>query len=129
MAMLPRYQRLGVNAAQPRELDFANLREGVKQSQTISDVVGQMSDFVYKKAAASAERQGQEAVRDQGAQTVLGRIAKGGGPKNIAERAAYDLGSRIASAEIQNDAEVEISRILSEGRKKSKRRYLLSRLN
>jgi hypothetical protein len=54
MAMLPRYQRLGVNAAQPRELDFANLREGVKQSQTISDVVGQMSDFVYKKAAASA---------------------------------------------------------------------------
>jgi hypothetical protein len=115
MAMLPRYQRLGVNAAQPRELDFANLREGVKQSQTISDVVGQMSDFVYKKAAASAERQGQEAVRDQGAQTVLGRIAKGGGPKNIAERAAYDLGSRIASAEIQNDAEIEISRILSEG--------------
>jgi hypothetical protein len=115
MAMLPRYQRLGVNAAQPRELDFANLREGVKQSQTISDVVGQMSDFVYKKAAASAERQGQEAVRDQGAQTVLGRIAKGGGPKNIAERSAYAFGSRIASAEIQNDAEVEISRILSEG--------------
>jgi hypothetical protein len=115
MAMLPRYQRLGVNAAQPRELDFANLREGVKQSQTISDVVGQMSDFVYKKAAASAERQGQEAVRDQGAQTVLGRIAKGGGPKNIAERAAYAFGSRIASAEIQNDAEVEISRILSDG--------------
>ena len=117
MAMLPRYQRLGVNAAQPRELDFANLREGVKQSQTISDVVGQMSDFVYKKAAASAERQGQEAVRDQGAQTVLGRIAKGGGPKNIAERAAYDLGSRIASAEIQTEAEVEIARILDQAQK------------
>tara|TARA_R110000787_G_scaffold133203_1_gene245513 strand:+ start:11983 stop:14829 length:2847 start_codon:yes stop_codon:yes gene_type:complete len=114
MAMLPRYQRSGLMAAKPKQMDFANLREGIRQTQAISDVVGQMSDFVYKKAAATAARKGETAVQEQGAQTVLGRIAEGGGPSTIAEKSAYALGSRIASAEITTDAEIEISNILDQ---------------
>jgi hypothetical protein len=112
MAILPRYQRTGVRIAAPRELDFANLREGARLGQTVAQTVDRMSEFVYKKQAEAATRQGQQAVMDRGAQTVLSDIAKKGGPKSIAQKSAYELGSRIASAEIQTEAEVEISRIL-----------------
>ena len=115
MALLPRYQRTGVTAAQPRQLDFANLRESVRQSEVISSSLDQMATFLSKKHEVKMEQYGKEAVQRDGAQPVLDRIAAKGGPKTIAERSAYAFGSRIASAEIQNDAEVEISRILSDG--------------
>jgi hypothetical protein len=114
MAILPRYQRTGVRIAAPRELDFANLRESARLGQTVSQTVDRMSEFVYKMGADKAQRQGQSAVMERGAQTVLGDIAKKGGPVSIAERAAYELGNRVVSAEMQTSAEIEISRILDQ---------------
>ncbi len=114
MAILPRYQRTGVRIAAPRELDFANLREGARLGQTVAQTVDRMSEFVYKKQAEAATRQGQQAVMDRGAQTVLSDIAKKGGPKSIAQKSAYELGSRVVSAEMQTSAEIEISRILDQ---------------
>jgi hypothetical protein len=114
MAILPRYQRTGVRIAAPRELDFANLRESARLGQTVSQTVDRMSEFVYKMGADKAQRQGQSAVMERGAQTVLGDIAKKGGPVSIAERAAYELGNRVVSAEMQTSADIEISRVLDQ---------------
>jgi hypothetical protein len=114
MAILPRYQKAGVQLQQMRELDQSGFREVAKMGQTITEVVDRMSDFAYKKQAAKAARRGEQAIMDQGAQPVLDRIAKRGGPTTIAEQAAYALGSRVASAEIATDAEIEISNILNQ---------------
>jgi hypothetical protein len=114
MAILPRYQKAGVQLQQMRELDQSGFREVAKMGQTITEVVDRMSDFAYKKQAAKAARRGEQAIMDQGAGPVLDRIAKRGGPSTIAEQAAYALGSRVASAEIATDAEIEISNILNQ---------------
>jgi hypothetical protein len=117
MAILPRYQKAGVQLQQMRELDQSGFREIANMGQTISEVVGRMSDFAYKKQAAKAARRGEQAIMDQGAQTVLNRIAERGGPSTIADQAAYALGSRVAAAEVQTEAEVEIARILDNAQK------------
>jgi hypothetical protein len=117
MATLPRYQKAGVQLQQMRELDQSGFREVAKMGQTITEVVGRMSDFAYKKQAAKAARRGEQAIMDQGAQTVLNRIAERGGPSTIADQAAYALGSRVAAAEVQTEAEVEIARILDNAQK------------
>jgi hypothetical protein len=117
MAILPRYQKAGVQLQQMRELDQSGFREVARMGQTITEVVGRMSDFAYKKQAAKAAKRGEQAIMDQGAQTVLNRIAERGGPSTIAEQAAYALGSRVAAAEVQTEAEVEIARILDNAQK------------
>ena len=117
MAILPRYQKAGVQLQQMRELDQSGFREVANMGQTISEVVGRMSDFAYKKQAAKAAKRGEQAIMDQGAGPVLDRIAKRGGPSTIAEQAAYALGSRVAAAEVQTEAEVEIARILDNAQK------------
>jgi hypothetical protein len=114
MAILPRYQKAGVQLQQMRELDQSGFREVARMGQTITEVVDRMSDFAYKKQAAKAAKRGEQAIMDQGAGPVLDRIAKRGGPSTIAEQAAYALGSRVASAEIATDAEIEISNILNQ---------------
>jgi hypothetical protein len=117
MAILPRYQKAGVQLQQMRELDQSGFREVARMGQTITEVVDRMSDFAYKRQAAKAKRRGEQAIMDQGAQPVLDRIAKRGGPSTIAEQAAYALGSRVAAAEVQTEAEVEIARILDNAQK------------
>ena len=113
MAELPRYQRIGLQTRQPQQMDFAATREQAKLGQTITQQVNRMSDFAFKQGAQAAEIRGQERVRDEGARPTLEAIQEGGGPSTIAERTAYALGSRVAVAEIQNEAELEISKILN----------------
>jgi hypothetical protein len=96
-------------------LDFAATREQARLGQTISQQVDRMADFAFKEASAAAAVRGQERVREEGARPTLAAIEEAGGPSTIAERAAYALGSRVAVAEIQNEAEIEIMRVLAEG--------------
>tara|TARA_R110001606_G_scaffold386398_1_gene550426 strand:+ start:4108 stop:6675 length:2568 start_codon:yes stop_codon:yes gene_type:complete len=117
MAILPRYQRIGLQTRQPQQIDFAATREQARLGQTISEQVNRMSDFAFKQGAEAAEIRGQERVRDEGARPTLEAIQEGGGPSTIAERSAYALGSRVAVAEIQNEAELEISKILNNAEK------------
>lgn len=114
MAVIPRYRRLGVQAAAPQKMDFANFREQAQLGQTISSNVDRMSQFVLRDAQEKAAQAGREAVRDIGAQPVLQRLSEAGGPNTIAEREAYNVANRIASAEIRTEADNEIQRILSE---------------
>lgn len=114
MAILPRYQRTGLQTRQPQQMDFAATREQARLGQTISQQVDRMSDFAFKEAARAAEIRGQERVREEGAVETLEAIDKKGGAFSIADQAAYALGSRVAVAEIQNTAEIETMRILNE---------------
>ena len=117
MAILPRYQRIGLQTRQPQQIDFASSREQAGLGQNISQQINRMSDFAFREASAQAETRGQERVRDEGALPTLESIEAGGGPSTIAERSAYALGSRVAVSEIQNTAEIEIMRIMNEAEK------------
>lgn len=114
MAELPRYQRLGVRAAQPGELDFANLRESAKLGRTISEQVDRMASFVYKEEQMKAEQRGAQMAQTLGATETLTRIQEAGGPTTIAERSAYNVANRIASTEIETQARLTIDNILTQ---------------
>ena len=117
MARLPRYQRAGVRTRQPQAIEFAGLREQAQLGQQISRSFDQMSQFLYQTGAEEAERRGIERIRTEGAQPVLEALREQGGPRTIAEKAAYEAGNRVAVAEIQAEADLEITRILNEGQK------------
>jgi hypothetical protein len=71
MAILPRYQKAGVQLQQMRELDQSGFREVARMGQTITEVVDRMSDFAYKRQAAKAKRRGEQAIMDQGLKLFL----------------------------------------------------------
>lgn len=112
MARLPRYQRLGVRTRQPTSIDFAGIREEARFGQTISQQFDRMADFAFKMAAQEAEKRGVERIREEGAQPILEQLRAQGGPKTIEERSAYEAANRVAVAEIQSEAELEITKVL-----------------
>lgn len=115
MAILPRYRRLGVQAQAPTRLDFSPMREQAALGQAISQNVDRMGDFIYREQVRRAEMAGQEAVREQGALPILERLAEQGGPGiSIAEQSAYESANRVAVAEIQYEAENQISALLQQ---------------
>jgi len=115
MARLPRYQRAGVRARQPQSIDFAGFREQAQLGEQVSRSFDQMSQFLYQTGAEEAERRGIERIRTEGAQPVLEALRDQGGPRTVAERSAYEAGNRVAVAEIQAEADLEITKILTEG--------------
>ena len=115
MAILPRYQRLGIVDRQPTQTDFADTREAAKLGLNISQQVNRMSDFAMKQGADDATMRGEELIRTDGALPTLADIKSKGGPRSIAEKSAYALGSRVAVAQVQADAEIDIMRILNDG--------------
>ena len=114
MARLPRYTRMGVEAAAPTRVDYSPIaREGAALGNAIASGVEQMREFVYKQQAQKAARQGQEAVREQGALPILEKLQAQGGPGiSIAEQAAYETAHTVAQTEIQVTAEQTIRDIL-----------------
>jgi hypothetical protein len=117
MALLPRYQRIGLQVRQPQQMDFAAAREQARFAQTISEQVDRMSDFAFKEAAQAAELRGQERVREEGALPTLETLREAGGPTTIAERAAFDAANRIAVVEIESMAKQDMQNLLREADK------------
>tara|TARA_B100000123_G_scaffold226813_1_gene175755 strand:+ start:495 stop:3062 length:2568 start_codon:yes stop_codon:yes gene_type:complete len=115
MARLPRLRSAGVQAAIPRSVDFAGLRGEAAVGQTISQTFDQMSNFLYKTAQKEAVRSGIERVRTEGAQPILEAMKAQGGPRGLEEETAYEAANKIAIAEIQTEAELEIAKILTDG--------------
>lgn len=64
MAELTRYQQTGRIFADVPQLDFANVRESFKRSQTISNALDRVSEFAFKEAAKNAERQAEQFAID-----------------------------------------------------------------
>ena len=117
MAMLPRYERLGVKAAQPAQLDFANFREQSQASQTLSQSLGRMSDFAFGVAEKKFEQVAKQTVSKLGATETLSRIQKAGGPTSNFDMVAFQTANRIASAEIQMQSDKDISSLLDTAQK------------
>ena len=115
MARLPRLTRAGVQANIPRSVDFAGLRGEAAVGTTISQTFDQMSDFLYKTAQKEAVRSGIERVRTEGARPILEAMTAQGGPRGLEQETAYEAANKIAVAEIQTEAELEIAKILTEG--------------
>lgn len=117
MALLPRYQRTGIQVRQPRQMDFAAQREQQRLGQTIAQQVSRMSDFAFKMGAEQAEQRGQERVREEGAIPTLQQLEAQEGPRTIAERAAYDAANRIAVIEIESTAKQDMQNLIREADK------------
>ena len=115
MALLPRYQRLGIQVRQPRSIDFADARESARLGSNISQSVGRMSEFLFKKTVEQETLLGQERVRKEGGAATLEQLQAQGGAKTISEKAAYELGARLAIAEIETDAQVQINNVIAAG--------------
>jgi len=60
MADLPRYQPTGRVFADVPQLDFANVRESFKASQSMSSALDKLSSFAYKEAATNAETKAEQ---------------------------------------------------------------------
>jgi hypothetical protein len=58
MAELPRYQPTGYLPADVPRLDFANIKESVAMTQGISAALDRLSNFAFKEAAETAQREG-----------------------------------------------------------------------
>jgi len=114
---IPRYEGPQERVLQVRPMEDAALQETRNMMGTISRAVNQMADFAYKQEARAAEQRGMQRVADQGAQSVLSSIKQAGGPTNIEERAAVEAGNRIASAEIETQAILEMNQVLAEAEK------------
>ncbi|CAB4166446.1 hypothetical protein UFOVP847_29 [uncultured Caudovirales phage] len=117
MAMLPRYERLGVRAAQPAQLDFANIREQANAAQSIGQSLGRMADFAFGFAEKKAEQRAKQTVADLGAVETLSRIQKAGGPTTTFDTVAFQSANRIASAEIQMQSDKDINSLLQDAQK------------
>jgi hypothetical protein len=60
MADLPRYQPTGRVFADVPQLDFANVRESFKASQSMTNALDKLSDFAYKQAAINVETEAEK---------------------------------------------------------------------
>ena len=111
MAVLPRYQRIGINDRQPQQIDFANKREESRLGATISQQLDRMSSFAFEKAGELAVTRGEERVREEGAIPTLKAITEAGGPTNIEERSAVSAANRIAVIEIESLAKQDMQNL------------------
>lgn len=115
MAKLPRFRRLGIEPAKAPEFDYANLREGMRLGQNISQQVDRMSDFLYRQEAAEAERRGIARVDEVGAEQMLTQLSVAGGPTNIEERAAFETANKIFQTQLRSETESALDLIYNEG--------------
>jgi hypothetical protein len=106
---------MGVRARQVQGTDYAGFRGQARTAGTVSKAFDQMSGFLETKAQEEAARSGLERVRTEGAQPLLEQLQAQGGPRGLEEQTAYEAANRIAVAEIRNEAELEITRILDKG--------------
>ena len=111
MAVLPRYQRIGISDRQPQQIDFANKREESRLGATISQQLDRMSSFAFEKAGELAVTRGEERVREEGAIPTLRAITEAGGPTNIEERSAVSAANRIAVIEIESLAKQDMQNL------------------
>tara|TARA_Y100000004_G_scaffold197224_1_gene270516 strand:+ start:9863 stop:12391 length:2529 start_codon:yes stop_codon:yes gene_type:complete len=115
MGRAPRYERMGVRVRQPRGTRFAAQAEAVQYQEAVSQALGTMSDFLFEKGAEVAEQRGLERVKQEGAIPILEELQQQGGPRTIEEKTAYEAANKLAVAEIQTEAELDITKVLDEG--------------
>jgi len=117
MALLPRYQRIGIKTRQPQRMDFTEEREAVRLAENVRTQLDKMTDFQLTKMEEQAVVRGQERVRSEGAQETLAAIQAKGGPKTIAEKSAVNAANRIAVVEIESLAKQDMQNLVRQADK------------
>jgi len=92
--------------------------EAARTSQALSQAMNRVSQFAFGQAQEDyrrrAKTEGAQMVQDNGAIPTLRKISEEGGPQDLRQEAAYEVATRVASAELETDARSEISRLFSE---------------
>lgn len=115
---IQRYQRAGLQIADQPRIDPVGLREGARTQQMLSQALDRVAGFAFKRAEQEyrieAKQLGAEMVRTKGAQPTLQELAAQGGPADLIEREAYAVANRVAAAEVETEARIEIDKLLSD---------------
>jgi hypothetical protein len=114
--MAPRilqYEGGAERVMQVQPMEDAALKETRNMMGTISDAVSQMAKFSFEQESREAKQRGMQRVADEGAQPVLSAMQQAGGPRTIEDRAAVETANRIASAELETQAILEMNQVLS----------------
>jgi hypothetical protein len=117
MALLPRYQRIGITNRPMQRLDFTEEKEAVRLAENVRTQLDKMTDFQLTKMEEQAVVRGQERVRSEGALPTLEAIQAKGGPKTIAEKSAVDAANRIAVVEIESLAKQDMQNLVRQADK------------
>ena len=108
-----RYEGGQERVMQVKPLEDAALAETRNMYRTISDSVSRMAKFSFEQESREAKQRGMQRVADEGAQPVLSSMQQAGGPRTIEDRAAVETANRIASAELETQAILEMNQVLS----------------
>lgn len=111
MAEQPRYTDMGILPADTQRLDFANIRESVRQSQVINQSLDRLSNFAFKEAYEKAEREGMRFGIDNAPTLEQIKAAKDAGksPEELfAAPGTYfgDAARRVQAMQLRNELEV-----------------------
>ena len=113
MAKRQRYQR-GALRQEPIDLSPSNMSAGIQARGAVATALGQMAEFLNKKAQEQAIQRGTQMVQNLGSQQALAQIAASGGPSNIEQKQAFAVASKFAAGEIETQARLEINRLALE---------------
>lgn len=118
MARRQRYQR-GALRQEPIDLSPSSMSAGIQARGAVTSALGEMAEFLNKKAQEQAIQRGTQMVQNLGAQQTLAQIAQTGGPSNIEQKQAFAVASKFAAGEIETEARKEISRLILDSEQKN----------
>lgn len=120
MAELQTYQPTGYLPADVPRMDFANIKESVIQTQTLSTQIDKLANFAFKKATETAQREGMQygAENQPTTEQVLGAMKEGKNPSELfAQPGTYfgDAARKVQAGALRTELEVrgrqELARI------------------
>jgi len=114
MAQIPRYTRQNITLPQPIQLQRPS---GTQRSAMLVNEIGRMQQFVEGRLREERIKEGQQAVNEYGALSVLNQISEKGGPTSIAERSAWELANQVGADRLESEARLEMQRIYDDARK------------
>lgn len=111
MAELPRYQSTGILPADIQRLDLANVKESINLTNTITGSLDRLSQFAFKDAAETAQREGAQygAENQPGVEQVMLAIEEGGSPSELFVKPGTSFGNaarKIQAGQLRAELEV-----------------------
>lgn len=112
MAELQTYQATGYLPADVPRMDYANIKESVIQTQTISAQIDKLANFAFKNATEYAQRQGMQygAENQPTAEQVMTAMKEGKSPSELfAKPGTYfgDAARKIQAGQLRSELEVK----------------------
>ncbi len=108
---LPRFQRRRADLITPR-IDFVSAAQAEARSyENMAAAVGRMSDFVFEKAAESAQAAGVERGAKEAPEVLRELMGKDPAFMSIREKAAYETATKVFGAQVESDARLQLQEV------------------